>query len=126
MEYTFVIFAMCPLLLTSCGNRDEKLTKQIIGTWTTTDSDVLTYAPNGRFDEKWTGTKNNTTKSLAFQGKWAVRDGELISTLTNSSSQGFTNIESAGHVDHFNIIAVDNTHLVLELGGETNVWKRIK
>ena len=109
--------------MTACNKTasDGEIHRQIIGTWTTDGgSHVLTLAADGSFDEKWA----SKTKELGFQGTWRVTDGLLVSTVTNRSSVGFTNVAPVGSVVRSHIVSFNATHLTLAFENQTNQWER--
>ena len=125
MKYTFTFFVLGLLLLTSCGSRDERLSKKLIGTWTTDDgSEVWIVSENGSFDARWTKVVEDIKRSYVFQGIWEVRDGALVETITNRSSIGFTNIAPVGTVVRSHICRLNSAQMTLEMDGQTNHWER--
>jgi hypothetical protein len=78
--HTF-IFALA-LIATGCGGRDAKLRQQIVGTWSVTPSERITFLADGSYHD--THSQVDTTEILAFDGPWTIRDGFLIMTITNS------------------------------------------
>ena len=117
-------FALLSLLLTACDRHDASLHKQLVGTWARGDSGVLTIDLDGSFQSRWTTVLTNVTKEWLYAGTWNVRDGFLISTVTNSETRNSTNSEAVGSVDRFRIISIDSSHLVNGIGGVTNYLER--
>jgi hypothetical protein len=123
MKYTLSFVVLGLLLLTSCGSRDERLGKKMVGTWTTDrGSDVWILSPDGNFDQKWA----DKTYGLDYKGTWEVRDGIFIFTITNKTSinLNLTNMAPIGSITRFNLVGVDSGHLTFETGGITNQWER--
>jgi len=106
MKYPFTFLAFGLLLLTSCGSRDQTLSKKIVGTWecaftnnypngTQTTATETEYVPDGTFAlESRIGVfiSNNIASPLIRKmtvggnGVWHVEKWFLYETLTNSSS----------------------------------------
>ncbi len=87
-------------------------------------SGAMTLVSNGRFQSKWAMTFSNITREWTYEGTWAVTNGVLISMITKSESKDTTNSEPVGYVDQWKIIQVDDSHLVLANGSETNLFER--
>lgn len=103
------------------GNVDTanatELRKRITGTWKIADSFEMTLAENGGFVSRSAGLTNTLTNL----GTWTVQNGDMISTITNSSTQGPTN-----RLAHFVVLRLNDTDLVLSGFGSTAEFKRIK
>jgi hypothetical protein len=86
---------------------DEKLHREITGSWTRGGS-TLTFDSDGSFQA---GT---------YRGTWDVKDGYLISVLTNTSTQNPARVS----IDRFKILHVDERQLVYGDARLTNSLER--
>jgi len=117
MKNSPVFLILGLLLLTSCGSRDNKISRQITGTWTTDDGvDVWTLSADGGFDERW----SRPPRAFTFQGTWEVKNGMLIQTITKIASTNISHLAPIGTVNRSKIVEVSRTNLTLTLEGQTN------
>lgn len=107
------------LLFAGCNRRDADLRQHIAGTWTR-DSFEMTLSAEGSFVSRWT----HSTSSLIYQGTWTVRDGGVVSTITNCIAHGTTNFEAVGSVERWAIVRLDRSDLVWSNEGQTISLKR--
>jgi len=121
MKHT-IVFIFLGLLLTGCGRHDAELQKKMAGSWSGGVFFKMTLAPDGSYVSEWAHTNGLTY--LTYQGTWAVRDGQLISTLTNCIAQDTTNFEAVGSVHRFKIVQADDSSLVYAEGTQTISLKR--
>ena len=110
------------LLLTGCGRHDAQLQKAIAGCWSRGLFFKMTLSPDGSFVSDCTHTNGLTY--LTYQGTWSVRDGQLISTITNCIAQDTTNFEAVGSVDRSKIVQADDSNLVYVADAQTISLKR--
>ncbi len=107
------------LLVAGCGGRD-KASQQLVGTWQY-EGFSSTVSADGSFSSSYTST--NQAVVLVYQGTWLVKDGELVLTITNVI--GTKLHMPVGSVDHWKIIEVSGSHLILEQGRMTNYFERL-
>jgi hypothetical protein len=117
------------LLLVSCHSEDSRLKKQIVGTWAPENSDgfylfEMTLNSDGSFQSKMKAVSTNPAIEWNYAGSWQIKDGLLLSTITNSSGQNTTNLEPAGSFERWRIAVLDDSNLKLEGRGQTNSFKR--
>src|ERR1700751_1153176 len=108
------------LLFASCSRRDAELRHQITGTWRRDDTFEIALAADGSFVSHWA----EPAKRITYQGTWKVRDGDVISSITNCAAQGTTNFEPVGSTHHFTVRQADETDLVWSVDGQTISFKR--
>lgn len=96
------------LLLIGCGRSDAHLQKEVVGSWARDSQFKMTLSPDGSFVSHWA----TTNKNLTYQGTWNVQNGNMICTVTNCISQGWTNFARVGSVESYAIIRADSTGLV--------------
>jgi hypothetical protein len=117
------------LLMVSCRPDDSRLKEQIVGTWTPENSDgfylfVITLNSDGSFQSKAKTSSTNPAKEWNYAGSWQLKDGILLSTITNSSGQNTTNLEAVGTIERWRIAVLDDSNLKLEGQAQTNSFKR--
>ena len=117
-------FIVLSFLLMACSRRDASVHDRIIGSWVHGDSGEITLLPNGSFHSKWTIALTNVTQEWIYDGTWGVKEGVLISTVTNSSANNTTNSQAIGSIDRFKIIQLDSIHLAIDIGQKTNLFNR--
>jgi len=96
------------LLIVGCSRRDAKMREQICGSW---DGGVITYLPDGSWHFHNELVVSNVTLKWTSDGTWDVKDGYLISTTTNSTSENTTERSLVGRVDRFKITFLDAHNL---------------
>ncbi|HTQ52451.1 MAG TPA: hypothetical protein VMJ12_17220, partial [Candidatus Acidoferrales bacterium] len=110
------------LLLTSCRKSNSTLRKQVVGTWIPENNrsefdlfGIWTRGNNqfelaldmgGTFHSQ--GNSTNSVKWIKYFGTWAIKNGNLRTTLTNIYSSGFTNLEKIGNIDSYKILQADD------------------
>ena len=110
-------FLMVSLLLAACGRQhkpapltgDALMQQQLVGKWPSSDSyrtGVTTIAPDGSYVANFTSSNG----TVHLEGRYLVKDGFLIDTLTKSSQ---TNARLS--TDRFRIIRMDDRECVVEL-----------
>ena len=107
MRFTFT-FILLSLLVVGCGNRDAKMREQILGSW---NDGTITYLPDGSWHFKNQGVVSNVTLKWASDGTWDVKDGILIITTTNSTSENTTERPLVGRIDRNTITFLDAHNL---------------
>jgi hypothetical protein len=118
MKFTPIIVALS-LLLTACSRQDSKLSKQIVGTWTSTSngkSGTIVYAPDGSFSM----TTQSPSDANALSGIWQIKDSILIVTFTNSPNMS----RLAGWEVRYHINHLDSHHLEFEEVSPTHKYQR--
>ena len=81
-----------PLALVAMGcSRDAKLHRQVAGTWPVSPSGSMTFFPDGSFHFTNSFVVSNAILTFSSDGTWDVRDGFLITTITNSIAGGVLN-----------------------------------
>jgi hypothetical protein len=116
----FVLLFAWLLLLSGCSRRDAELREQITGIWTQDDSE-MTLAANGSFISHMA----DSTNSWTFQGTWKVRNGSLVTTITNIVATTGT-FEGIGSVERYGIFRADRTDLVFSNAVQMISYKRKK
>jgi hypothetical protein len=111
------------LLLTGCGRHDAQLQKAITGSWSDGFFFKITLAPDGSWESQWARPTNGLTY-LTYQGTWAVKDGLLVSTLTNCVAVGTTNFVPVGNVQRCKIVQADDSNFVYVADAQTISLKR--
>jgi len=102
-----LIFILLSLMVVGCVRRDVKMREQICGSW---NGGMITYFPDGSWHFTNGGVVSNITLKWESYGTWDVKDGYLIDTITNSTSE---NAEKApvGRVSQFKITFLDAHNL---------------
>ena len=106
MRFTLII--LLSLLVVGCDRRDAKLRKQIYGSW---NNGIITYLPDGIWHFHNELVISNVTLKWASDGTWDVKDGFLITTITNSIAENTTEKPSVGSVSRSKINFVDEHNL---------------
>lgn len=120
-------FVLLGMLLTGCGRRETTIQNQVAGTWFHDDSYyrcVMKLVSDGSFHSRCTTTFTNATYEWSYDGTWEVKDGVLISTITNSSTKNTDHFEPVGTVDRVRIVEIDGSHLALAIEDQTNLFVR--
>jgi hypothetical protein len=94
--------------MTSCGSRDAKLQKQIVGNWSRDDEFQMMLSSGGSFSSHWV----YSNKSVTYQGNWKVQDASIVMELTNCIAEGSIYFARVGSVEKYSIIGADSTELV--------------
>jgi len=111
--------------------RDSDLQKKLTGVWivdmrnSNGDSakGTVDIASDGSFKTQVTVTRKTHAENIRFEGRWEVKDGFLVETVTKSNG-GRAN---AGDVTRDKIIRVDDEELVYQTeDGFTRTRKRSK
>jgi hypothetical protein len=84
--HTF-IFALA-LIATGCDSRDAKLHRQIAGVWSVRPSGSMIFFADGSYHFTNSFVAWNNTLAFSSDGTWDVRDGFLVTTVTNSIASG--------------------------------------
>jgi len=111
MRSALIFIILLGMLVTSCNRRDAKLREKIVGTWPTPPSGTLTFLSDGSFHFRNEYVTTNATLKWVSDGVWDVKDGFLISTITNSVAENTTEKPTVGHVMHAKINFVDEHNL---------------
>ena len=114
-------FLLLSLLLTACGRQvkpqelsgDAKLRQQITGVWSV-EHGVIRIASDGTSSANLT----NGTRIWAYRSTWELNDGVIIVRITSVDTQGTTNCEPVGTVEHLRIIRVTDHSLVYDGNGQ--------
>ena len=117
MKKSIVFILVLSAILTGCSRRDAKLTKAVIGDWTSGIRETV-WKPDGSF----TASYHYARGTVTFTGTWQIKDGVLISTITNAV--GPEPHVAVGTVGRAKITAVDAHTLVYEAKGQTNILSR--
>jgi hypothetical protein len=107
--HTF-IFALA-LLVAGCGGHDAKLRQQIAGTWPVPPSGSITFLSSGCFHFTNSYVSTNATMTWTSDGTWEVRDGFLITTITNSIASGTDEKAQVGQTSRSKINFIDEHNL---------------
>jgi hypothetical protein len=104
MKYTLIIVALS-LLTTACGRQDAKLSKQIVGTWSSSrQHSTETYASDGSF----LTLVQMQYKTNIYAGTWQITGGIMVETYTNAP------FHLAGQTFQFRIHSLDDHELEYE------------
>ncbi|MBI1176938.1 hypothetical protein GC207_05810 [bacterium] len=103
--------------LSGCSNwqSDAQIRRQLVGTWVADwdPSKIIEHKADGTCVSKFTV---NLTNSLTFVGVWQVKQGMIISSITNAAASG----EPFG-VESNKVVSIDVQRLVvLSAYGKTN------
>jgi hypothetical protein len=80
MKCPLIILALS-LLMTACSRQDAKLSKQIVGTWSSSSQHSMeTYAPDGTF----LTLVQMQNKTNVYAGTWQITNGIMVETYTNA------------------------------------------
>jgi hypothetical protein len=104
----FLPLLFLALALPGCDRGETKLHQELAGTWVRDSQFEMKLSADGSFVSH--GAVSN--QSWTYQGTWKLRDGCLVSTLTNCIAEGTTNFERVGSVESCTIIRADATTLV--------------
>ena len=115
MRIYIFIFALA-LLVAGCGGRDAKLRQQITGTWPVPPSGSMTFLAAGSFHFTNSYVSTNATLTWASDGTWDVRDGFLITTITNSIASGTDEKAQVGKTSRGKITFIDEHNLCYTVG----------
>jgi hypothetical protein len=99
------------LIATGCGHRDAKLRQQITGTWPIPPSGSIAFLADGTFHFTNSYVSTNTTLTWTSDGTWNVRDGFLITTVTNSMAENTDAKPRVGEISRAKINFVDEHNL---------------
>jgi hypothetical protein len=103
-----IIFILLSLLIVGCGRRDTKMREQICGSW---NDGMITYLSDGSWHFHSELVVSNVTLKWTSDGTWDVKDGYLISTTTNSTSENTTERPSVGRISRSKITFLDAHNL---------------
>jgi hypothetical protein len=110
---------------------DAEIRRNIVATWIVDDQlprggsvkGTVTINSDGKFVSEATFVLEQRSDHVSFEGKWQVKHGALIETVTESDSE----IVQVGDVTSDKIIRVDENELVYQTeSGESVVRKRSK
>ena len=107
--HTF-IFALA-LIGSGCDSKDSKLRQQVAGTWQVPPSGSMTFQIDGSYHFTNALVSSNATMSWSGDGTWDVRDGFLITTVTNSLATNADEKPSVGVASRSKINLVDEHNL---------------
>lgn len=146
MKSTLTFLALV-ILLTACGHHvsppedqspDSQLRKKLIGTWTiesilqlgremtnVTSQSQIILSTNGSYESRFTNLGTNYAHDFSYAGTWLVTNGEIHSTITNSSLPKAVPI---GTSYQLKIIRADTDEIVWNDSklGQTIHLKRVK
>lgn len=111
------IFALA-LIGAGCYSRDAKLHRQVAGMWPVPPSGSITFFKDGRFHFTNSLVSSNTLFAWSSDGTWDVKDGFLITTITNSTTSGTDEKRMVGTTTRSRINFIDEHNLFY--GHETN------
>ncbi|MEJ0088235.1 MAG: hypothetical protein WDM80_00530 [Limisphaerales bacterium] len=118
-------FFMMSLLLTGCNHHDAELRQKITGTWTVNSNGIngtISVASDGSFISKFSVIGTKITSELIYQGTWRVKDGVLITTITNVD--GLEPHEPVGKIRNMKILHMDEHEMAYLVNGETITARR--
>lgn len=110
-----LLLLVCSLLYcppqTLANDLDQLLSTLVLGTWEEGDTPygTVTFTADGMFQAKMFKSKQQTEQLLNLKGTWSIKDSELQSVLTESSSPKAPVGESFTDT----IVQVNQTELVL-------------
>ncbi len=116
---------MMSLLLTGCNHHDAELRQKITGTWTVNSNGIngtISVASDGSFISKFSVIGTKITSELIYQGTWRVKDGVLITTITNVD--GLEPHEPVGKIRNMKILHMDEHEMAYLVNGETITARR--
>ena len=102
---------------------DDKLGKQVTGTWIREGPGTLTITPDGSFSSVFAMPDHTNI----FTGTWQIADGFFLMTLTNASVPQSRNLQTRnliGRVERYKIVHVDEHQFTYMAGGRTNILTR--
>jgi hypothetical protein len=112
MKFVLPILTLS-LLLAGCSRPDEKLGHDITGIWTNS-VERYTFSPDGSYSLIF-GPRDD---GASYQGTWLVKDGELVTTVTNVQVTGDYKAGPVGFVGRLKILHVDDHAIIYEFGGQ--------
>jgi hypothetical protein len=88
---TSLLFFCCLACLpktVAANDLDKLLSTLIIGTWEEGDTPygIVTFAADGSYQAKMFATSKQEKLLLSLEGTWTIKESELLSVLTASSS----------------------------------------
>jgi hypothetical protein len=102
-----------------CQTGDVALRHRVVGTWHI-ETATVSYHPDGSFQFE--------NSALPFQwrngGTWSVKQGNLITVVTNSTAENTAIKVPVGRVGRGKITFVDTHQLVLQDGGGVHTFWR--
>lgn len=129
-----IVVVLCPFIAQSAepppkAPSDQEIRAKVVGTWIV-DSQLpngisikghVTLASDNTFVSKATLRVGGKEKELEYEGKWEAKDGMLMETVTQSTSDG----PAVGTVTRDRIIRITEEELVYETErGKTVTRKR--
>jgi hypothetical protein len=85
--------------------------EQVTGTWPVAPSGSMTFFPDGSFHFTNSFAVSNTMLAFCSDGTWNVRDGFLITTVTNSIAKGTDEKPQIGMTSRGKINLIDEHNL---------------
>lgn len=119
----FIVTLLC-LLLTGCNNRDAEMRAKITGNWPVRPSGSMTFLPDGSFHFTNSFVSSNGTLKWSSDGTWDVKDGFLITTMTNSTAENTTEKPAAGVAHQYKINLIDDHHFSYGTESEGSSYER--
>ena len=110
MRIQTFIFALA-LVAAGCDSRDAKLHRQVAGSWPVAPSGSMMFFPDGGFHFTNSFVVSNATLAFSSDGTWDVRDGFLITTITNSIASGTDEKPQVGKTSRGKITFIDAHNL---------------
>jgi hypothetical protein len=114
------------LLLIGCNHRDAELRQKITGTWIPSSNGTIyaavTVSSDGSFVSKFSVIRTNIPSELIYQGTWQVKDGVLITTITNVD--GLEPHDPVGKIRNIKIIHMDEHEMTYLIDGQTITARR--
>ncbi|MBR5672991.1 MAG: hypothetical protein IKW97_01190 [Muribaculaceae bacterium] len=123
----FLLMAAISVGLTSCGDDDEPVSSDIVGTWSY-DTDIIgdfaiffQFTKDGKFHHvhKYIDSEGNSHGSVVFHGKYAVSGTKL--TLTYDPNSILSDESETTECDY----SVQGDRLMILSGGETITFTRV-
>lgn len=98
---------------------DEEIRQKLPGTYLVKVDYVnggtkgeTTFTPEGGLFTKLALTRSNETRNVFYEGHWQVRDGVLLTTVTNTDNAETRAL--LGHTNQLKVVSLDQRELVYE------------
>ena len=105
--------ALLCLFVMGCKDRDAEMRAKIDGVWPVQPSGSMTFYVDGSFHfTNSFSSREGTLLKWSSDGTWDVRDGFLITTITNSVAENTKEKPAAGVTHKAKIKILDDHHLV--------------
>jgi hypothetical protein len=102
---------------------DDKLGRQVAGSWIREGPGTLTITPDGGFSSEFSMPDHTNI----FTGTWQIADGVFLMTFTNASVPQARNLQTRnliGRVERYKIVHVDDHKFMYEENGQIHTLNR--